>query len=724
MRSLRHRLRDCVSLLLVLHVTLWCNTISFTTQAIPSRAALGATADTLEVIRAIHIGGNFGRNPIGIAAQPQDYYDFLRDLKVNWIGIVVGLQVMSSIDSTLERVYNVPLPTFEDNVLIDAIRGFKERGYKVYICLAIETQTAAQSQYPVHGHQLGDPYAPSTDPAILPEYWPWDPAHPNHQQFVDCFWRSYTNEAVHFATIAQQEGVDLFAIGAERDRLFRTRSGGVGPNNFRDQIQAMVDSVRSVYSGLVTYEMHWSALVDPGYFGPGSDHLWEDVGLDVVGVSAYFQLADPPPTSVLAVAQLEASWQNVFTSFLIPLQNRNPNLPVVFLEFGYVDVVASPYYADSDAFKERIFKDKDGNGLDDGEETQANAYEAFFNVNEQHNNLVRGAFLFGNDITSDSDWEQTFGQMRTLAIRNKLAEDVVKTHYTSYLSVPSPPILLSPPNGSEQVSVSPILQWQDDLDADTYRVQVSDALSFATILADTSGIAGTSCVIPDLECETTFYWRTQATNAKGTSSYSDAWSFTTVAAIPTAPLLSSPANGETGISLQPTLSWVASPGAVTYHLQVSNQSDFSLPVVDDSLLTTTSRQVGPLKDNRVHYWRVSAKNTSGRSAWSEGFSFTTQAASGLQEDDALVIREYRLLPSYPNPFNPATTISYQIPHAGRVRLRVYSTLGVEIATLVNQDQQPGYYNVKFDGGTLPSGIYVVWLHAGSFVASQKLILLR
>ena len=724
MRSLRHRVPGCLFSLVFVSAALWHDAMSFTPQAFFSRSTIGATADTLEVIRAIHIGGNFGRNPIGIAEQPQDYYDFLRDLKVNWVGIVVGLQVMSSIDSTLERAYNVPLPTFEDNVLIDAIRGFKERGYKVYICLAIETQTAAQSEYPVHGHQLGDPYAPATDPNILPQYWPWDPAHPDYQQFVDCFWRSYTNEAVHFATIAQQEGADLFAIGAERDRLFRTRSGGVGPNNFRNEIQTMVDSVRSVYSGLVTYEMHWSALADPGYFGPGSDHLWEDVGLDVVGVSAYFKLADPAPTSVMTVAQLEASWENIFTNFLIPLQNRNPNLPVVFLEFGYVDVIESPYYADTDAFKDRFFKDKDGNGLDDGEETQANAYEAFFNVNEQHNNLVRGAFLFGNDITSDSDWEQTFGQMRTLAIRNKLAEDVVKTHYTSYLSVPGPPILLSPPNGSEQVSVSPIFQWQDDLDADTYRVQVSDASSFVTPLADSSGIAGISCAIQDLESETTYYWRMQATNAKGTSSYSDVWSFTTAAAIPATPLLSSPANGETGVSLQPTLSWVASPGAVNYHLQVSGHSDFSFPGVDDSLLTTTSSQIGPLNEKKVHYWRVSAKNTSGRSPWSEGFSFTTQAASGIQEDDALVIKEYQLLPCYPNPFNPTTTISYQIPRAGRVQLRIYNTLGVEVTTLVNRDQQPGYYNVTFDGGTLPSGTYVVWLHAGSFVASQKLILLR
>ena len=64
---------------------------------------------------------------------------------------------------------------------------------------------------------------------------------------------------------------------------------------------------------------------------------------------------------------------------LVPLKNRNPLLKIIFVEFGYVDVLGSPFYADSDSFIDRVFTDNDGNGLDDGQEQQHNIYNAFFN---------------------------------------------------------------------------------------------------------------------------------------------------------------------------------------------------------------------------------------------------------------------------------------------------------------------------------------------------------
>jgi hypothetical protein len=80
--------------------------------------------------------------------------------------------------------------------------------------------------------------------------------------------------------------------------------------------------------------------------------------------------------------------------------------------------------------------------------------------------------------------------------------------------------------------------------------------------------------------------------------------------------------------------------------------------------------------------------------------------------------------NYPNPFNPSTTIAYHLLSANHVTLKVFDVLGREIATLVNDVQQPGNKSVRFEASTLSSGIYFYRLQAGSFTATKKLILLK
>lgn len=75
-----------------------------------------------------------------------------------------------------------------------------------------------------------------------------------------------------------------------------------------------------------------------------------------------------------------------------------------------------------------------------------------------------------------------------------------------------------------------------------------------------------------------------------------------------------------------------------------------------------------------------------------------------------------LFQNYPNPFNPETGISYQLPSHGHVELKVFDMLGRNIATLVDKEQHPGNYEVKFNGGNLESGIYLYRIKV--FPASQ------
>ena len=94
-------------------------------------------------------------------------------------------------------------------------------------------------------------------------------------------------------------------------------------------------------------------------------------------------------------------------------------------------------------------------------------------------------------------------------------------------------------------------------------------------------------------------------------------------------------------------------------------------------------------------------------------------------------KSFILSQNYPNPFNPSTTIKYSISNVETLRatsvnvtLKVYDLLGQEVATLVNKEQKTGNYEINFNASNLTSGIYFYKLHAGSFIATKKLMLIK
>ena len=93
-------------------------------------------------------------------------------------------------------------------------------------------------------------------------------------------------------------------------------------------------------------------------------------------------------------------------------------------------------------------------------------------------------------------------------------------------------------------------------------------------------------------------------------------------------------------------------------------------------------------------------------------------------DDQTVVRDYSLEQNYPNPFNPVTTIKYQIPTTEWVTLKVYDITGMEIQTLMNEQQSVGSYEIEFDASQLPSGIYFYRIRAGNFSDVKKFILIK
>jgi hypothetical protein len=86
-----------------------------------------------------------------------------------------------------------------------------------------------------------------------------------------------------------------------------------------------------------------------------------------------------------------------------------------------------------------------------------------------------------------------------------------------------------------------------------------------------------------------------------------------------------------------------------------------------------------------------------------------------------IFSTYNLSQNYPNPFNPSTKINYNIGEPGLVQLRVYNVLGVEVATIVNEQQNAGNYTIDFDASRFSTGVYFYSLTVNNFTQTRKMI---
>ena len=87
-------------------------------------------------------------------------------------------------------------------------------------------------------------------------------------------------------------------------------------------------------------------------------------------------------------------------------------------------------------------------------------------------------------------------------------------------------------------------------------------------------------------------------------------------------------------------------------------------------------------------------------------------------------KNYYLSQNYPNPFNPTTTIQYALPSNNFVTIKVYNSVGNEVATLVNEEEDAGYYSIVFDGTDFSSGVYYLQFKSNNFLRVKKMILLK
>jgi hypothetical protein len=105
----------------------------------------------------------------------------------------------------------------------------------------------------------------------------------------------------------------------------------------------------------------------------------------------------------------------------------------------------------------------------------------------------------------------------------------------------------------------------------------------------------------------------------------------------------------------------------------------------------------------------------------KGFS---NSQTGINKIGSEIPEEFNLYQNYPNPFNNTSNFKFEIANLGDVKLLVYDITGRLVQTLVNEELQPGRYEITFDGSNLNSGIFFYRLIAGNRIFTKKMILLK
>ena len=142
------------------------------------------------------------------------------------------------------------------------------------------------------------------------------------------------------------------------------------------------------------------------------------------------------------------------------------------------------------------------------------------------------------------------------------------------------------------------------------------------------------------------------------------------------------------------------------------------PLLEDSVSVMT------------YSWNVFATDSWDSSASLNGPRTLTIDVSGLLALDGIGLPEvFALHNNYPNPFNPVTNITYDIPEVAQVTLDIYNVSGQKVRTLAQGQHEPGRYRIQWNatndyGNPLSSGMYIYRIHAGDFVSVKKLILMK
>lgn len=199
--------------------------------------------------------------------------------------------------------------------------------------------------------------------------------------------------------------------------------------------------------------------------------------------------------------------------------------------------------------------------------------------------------------------------------------------FTTVNTAPGKPDLVYPENDSIVRWSGIRLIWENVQYTEMYELQVSESPSFGTLFFSSEELTDTSLLITSLESETSYYWHVRSRNLAGSSDWSHTWQFSCQISVPTIPELQNPQNGSEYQPNSITFSWNPADSADNYQLQLSLNSDFENPEIDESGIENTYKTLNDLKYGKKYYWRVKAINEGGESDWSNIWWFKVESGA-------------------------------------------------------------------------------------------------
>jgi fibronectin type 3 domain-containing protein len=165
----------------------------------------------------------------------------------------------------------------------------------------------------------------------------------------------------------------------------------------------------------------------------------------------------------------------------------------------------------------------------------------------------------------------------------------------------------------------------------------------------------------------------------------------------------------------------------SYYLSSNFSKIATVPYTESSYEDTNVKlpKPGGMAGHQPHYYKIKAVDNRGlKSDYSNTKSIIGAGDLIYKKGSEALPEVYAISQNYPNPFNPTTSIKYQLPKNSFVTISIYDMLGREVANLVNEEQEAGYYEFSFDGSQLSSGTYIYKITAGDFTDSKKLLLVK
>ena len=276
--------------------------------------------------------------------------------------------------------------------------------------------------------------------------------------------------------------------------------------------------------------------------------------------------------------------------------------------------------------------------------------------------------------------------------------------FTTVVSAPPPPTLMSPENGTANLPITSLtLRWGSVAGATSYAVQASLVSTFATTVASQGGFTATTLIGGSgiLTYNTTYFWRVNASNAGGSSSWAALWSFSTVPLPPPMPTLSTPSNGQIMKTTALTLRWNTVTGATYYGVQVSTSSIYANTLPGDGC--RQQRTLTGMTRQTTYYWTVRAANAGGSSSWTATWSFINADVAALPvQHIALTAPELSVT---------ANALHFSVPREMLGEIVFYDMRG-RMAYSSKEMLAAGSHTLAFTRCNLSAGKYVVRFKAG------------